>query len=175
MAAAGITLDDWDEILDLGGLTRALAYGDYGPERAREILAARRAVYPGVQLDYVRVLDAFGQFVDKVGEALDKQNDALDAYNENVSQYGAHFDFDRSRLLTQAERDAFSDFQIALDREVRKAAEEANGSSEDEEADAEIDDPESEAEDIQNQMDDLQGQIDDLQDTIDEAEAEWGD
>src|SRR5262245_23029038 len=116
--ARSLTLDDWGELLSLDGVLDDLAEGRIGPAEVRHRLAARREVYPGVGLDYVRALDAFAQIVGRIEVAIAQQNEALDTFNSSSRGIGETFSFDRTRLLTAAERAAFDVLRAGIERDA---------------------------------------------------------
>lgn len=172
-AGPGLTLDDWAEILGLDGLTANLIAGEMSPGQARQLLASRRDVYPGVQLDYVRVLDAFGDFVAKVEEAIAEQNAALARFNASMADVGETFRFDPTRLLTVQERGDLERLQSDFKRQAEDQQSAARRQGEEAEAiEEEIESLQAEMEDLEGDAEDLQEQIEDLVEEIESMEGE---
>ena len=163
-----LTLADWDELLDLGGVLEGLAAGRFGPDEARERLGASREVYPGLGLDYIRVLEAFEGVVGEVEDAIRKQNAALGVFNSQVEELAGGFSWDSSRLMTEAERGAFEDFRKDVEREAADRAAAARAAEEEAEMlEAELESLQAELESAQGEVESIQDQIDDVMDELD--------
>lgn len=171
MTAPGLTLDDWDELLQLNRLIPKLTAGELRPVEARLRLDQRRQVYPGLQLDYVRAIEAFGGVIDKVDEAIAEQNDALDRLNRSLADIGETFSFDPTRLLTAGERDALTALQLSIKREMEDKASAARHAEEAaEEIEQELESLQQELENLEGDAEDIESQIEDLIDEMDEGE-----
>lgn len=169
----GLTLEDWDELLELEQLIPQLTAGELRPAEARIQLNLRRAAYPGVGLDYVRVIEAFGQVVDEVEEAVGEQNKALDALNASIGEQGETFSFDRTRLLTVDEREELEELQEDFEREQEDRESEARNAEEEAEMmEAELESLQEEAESLQGEAEGIEAEIEALVEELESMEGE---
>jgi hypothetical protein len=170
MSDLSLTFDDWDELLGLGGVLDGLAEGRYGPAEARDRLA-RREVYPGIGLDYVRAINAFEDVVVQIEAAIASQNRALDRFNSSTEEIGETFRYDRERLLTAAERAAFEEVRRRVELEAAVLAAEAQQREwEIEELELQLEDLQQQLEDVGREIEAVLADIESVQNELDELD-----
>lgn len=169
----GLTLEDWDEVLALERLIPRLTAGELRPAEARIQLNLRRAAYPGVRLDYVRVIEAFGKVVDQVQEAVEEQNKALNALNASIGEMGETFSYDPTRLLTAEEREALHQLQEDFKREKEDRESEARNDEEEAEMmEQELESLQEEAESLAGEAEGIEAEIEGLIEALESMEGD---